>query len=499
MSTRTSSSANTASFWLGALLMLFAFFTYFWNYTNPPYLYWDENYHIASAQKYLNGVYFMEPHPPLGKMLIAAGEALINANDEDDQFIGTDYAKELPAGFSFKGYRFFPVVLGWLIAPLLYLIFLLITRKPIWAFLLSFLYVFDNALITHSRAAMLDSTMLFFCVGMIALYYLLLKHKNNKNTFPLFSLLFGACFACAMATKALALIMVLLVPMILLALKKNFHLISQFLALSIGAFLIVYIGIWQAHFMMGTRIISSLPDDGYYQASDEYKALLQRGEVHLPIMIRDNLAFLTHYSKGVPTLNLCKSDENGSPFYYWPLGARSINYRWETPNGAVYKYITLQVNPVVWGIALVSLIATFALLLGSVLLPGAKPLTYRNELLFWFGMWTSYMIAISQIDRVMYLYHYFIPLIFSFMLVAYVFMELSQLGVLKLSESKKNWILLCGGVCIVIGFQFFRPLSYYEPMSDAAFRKRMLLPLWNLRCVHCEEVRSIATPILCDN
>ncbi|MBT7762109.1 MAG: phospholipid carrier-dependent glycosyltransferase, partial [Candidatus Peribacter sp.] len=135
---------------LGILLTVFAFFTFFWSYTNPPYLYWDENYHIASAQKYLNGTFFMEPHPPLAKMLIAAGEAIFDANEGmDDEFIGTDYAKELPGGFSFQGYRFFPVLLGWLIAPLLYLIFLMITRKSLWAFILSFLYVFDNALVTH--------------------------------------------------------------------------------------------------------------------------------------------------------------------------------------------------------------------------------------------------------------------------------------------------------------------------------------------------------------
>jgi dolichyl-phosphate-mannose--protein O-mannosyl transferase len=48
--------------------------TYFHNYSYPPSLFWDENYHIASAEKYIQGVFFMEPHPPLGKLLIAAGE-----------------------------------------------------------------------------------------------------------------------------------------------------------------------------------------------------------------------------------------------------------------------------------------------------------------------------------------------------------------------------------------------------------------------------------------
>ncbi|MBT4119864.1 MAG: phospholipid carrier-dependent glycosyltransferase [Candidatus Peribacter sp.] len=494
---------------LGILLTVFAFFTFFWSYTNPPYLYWDENYHIASAQKYLNGTFFMEPHPPLAKMLIAAGEAIFDANEGmDDEFIGTDYAKELPGGFSFQGYRFFPVLLGWLIAPLLYLIFLMITRKSLWAFILSFLYVFDNALVTHSRAAMLDSIMIFFCVALIALYFLILHYKDRKNGFPLCSLLFGIIFGCAMATKALALIMVLLWPLLILHLrtdspklfalqipKFNAQKISQFFVLTVAGFLITYVGIWHLHFSMGKTIVDSLPDNGYYQASDEYKALLDVGQVNTPLMLRENLSFLRHYSKGVPALNLCKSDENGSPFYFWPLGGRSINYRWETPDGSYYQYITLQANPAVWGAALLGLFLAFGLLVGSAVISGAKPLKYKNELLIWCGMWVSFMIAVSMIGRVMYLYHYFIPLIFSFIILSYVLLELKQLGALKLTESKKSWIVLLLGVLIFAGFQFYRPLTYYEPIDDASFKKRMILPVWDLRCVNCERESKFALPI----
>ena len=498
---------SNQSILLGFLLTIFALLTFFWNYTNPPYLYWDENYHVASAQKYLNGVYFMEPHPPLGKMLVAAGEALIDANEDDSQFIGTDYAKELPGDFSFKGYRFFPVLLGWLIAPLFYVIFLLITRKPLWAFFLSFLYVFDNALVTHSRAAMLDSTMLFFCVSMIALYFLLKEHKDNTNSFCFYSLLFGAAFAGAMTTKALGLIMILLVPALLLIFrtdsKNMFALqlptfdwtkVGQFLSLSIGAFLVLYVVIWQIHFSIGKTVIDSLPDQGYYQASDEYKALIDSGKTNFPIMLRDSLKFLSHYSEGVPTLNLCKMDENGSPFFFWPLGARSINYRWETPNGSYYKYITLQANPAVWWTVLGGLLIAFAMLVGSFIIPEAK-LKYKNELLLWFGFWLSYMVAVSQIERVMYLYHYFLPLLFSFIIFAYVVMEITQIGLFKLTEQRKNWLLLTLGVLIFAAFQFYRPLTYYEAIDDNSFRKRMIFPLWDLHCVNCEDNGVVATPI----
>jgi len=121
-------------------------------------------------------------------------------------------------------------------------------------------------------------------------------------------------------------------------------------------------------------------------------------------------------------------------------------------------------------------------------------MTYRKEIALWFGMWLSYMIAISRLTRVMYLYHYFLPLLFSFVLFGYVFLELKQIGVLKLAEKPKNWILLCGGILIFAGFQFYRPFTYYELISDEAFKKRMIFPLWELRCVHCERESLIAIP-----
>lgn len=482
---------------LGLVVVLFSYFTFFHNYTNPPYLFWDENYHIASAQKYLNGVYFMEPHPPLGKMVIAAGEWLFDVNPEDNQFIGTDYAKELPGDFSFFGYRFFPTLFAWLIAPMFYGIFLLITKRSVWAMFLSFLYVFDNAIITHSRSAMLDSTMLFFVVSMILLFLLLIKYKKSTHLLPLFSLLIGMAFAGLMTTKLLGLIMILLFPVLLLYIYPDFQRIAQFVALCLSGFIVVYVAVWQFHFSSGSRIIDSLPDNGYYQASESHKQLLDSGLTNFPLMLKDHLAFVPHYQKGVPKLNLCKSDENGSPWFFWPLGARSISYRWETPNSEVYQYIYLQSNPVVWLCGLLAVGLAIILLLGSYVVPGAKKLTYRNEIALWLAMWTSFMIAVSQIDRVMYLYHYFIPLIFSFIVVGYVVLELKQLGVFKLTDARKEWLLLGFGTLMFLSFHFYRPFTYYEPISDEAFQRRNILSIWGLKCVNCERTGQIASPIEC--
>ncbi|MBP9751146.1 MAG: phospholipid carrier-dependent glycosyltransferase, partial [Candidatus Peribacteraceae bacterium] len=199
-----------------AFVTALSFTTYMVRYDQPQAFFWDENYHVAAAQKYLSGVYFMEQHPPLGKLLIAAGEALVDANPIDNQFADTDYARNPPPDFKFSGYRLFPALLAWLTAPLLFISFWLIGRNLSVATFGAFLYAFDNALIVHSRGAMLESPLMFFSVATILGFLLMLHNADRKKELFLWSaVLFGAGFAAAVTTKVVGLILILLVPALL--------------------------------------------------------------------------------------------------------------------------------------------------------------------------------------------------------------------------------------------------------------------------------------------
>lgn len=423
-------------------LLVLSFFTYVFNFWNPAALFWDENYHIASAQKYLTGTFFMEPHPPLGKLVIALGEKIINANPEDNQFIGTDYASSPPAGFSFFGYRLFPVLFAWLTVPLLFAIFLLITRKTLWSLLLSFLYVFDNALLVHLRSAMLESTMLFFSAVTILGFLLALEWKDDRKKLAKAAIIFGIGFACVNATKAFGLIFIMLVPFIFWAMRGDLKKFFRFAWISALTAAIFFVGIWHIHFALARTVHPSLPDQGYYQASDQYKAIVDSGHTRslfaIPVMLRDSMKFVSHYEAGVPQLNLCKSDENGSPWFLWPVGARTISYRWETPDGDSYRYLYLVANPVVWAIGLLGVVFSFVLLSGSLLMQPKEELRQKILLAAFFTLYACYMIAVSRIDRVMYLYHYFLPLVFSFILFALVFNQISAIGKWKMDEERKT-------------------------------------------------------------
>jgi len=483
------------------LVTVLSYFTFFHGYSNPPDLFWDENYHIASAQKYLNGVYFMELHPPLGKLLIAAGERLVDANLIDHNFIASDYARNLPQDFSFAGYRLFPVLFAWLTAPVLFLILLLITRSDNPSLLFSFLYIFDNALIVHSRGAMLEGTLLFFCALMLMLYLLHLRWKDKKKLFYTASLLFGVSFGLVITTKLVGLIMILLIPALVWQLWGRWRQLAACFGITAIGFFAAYVSVWQVHFALGDHVIDELPDNGYYQASEAYKSYLDSGAngtaKAFPVMLRDSLAYTEFYNKGVPKLDLCKEGENGSPFFYWPLGARAINYRWETSDGALYQYLYLVANPAVWFVALIGTFIGVIFFFAPIFLPSVRGgLQYRRHLTVFLGLYVSYMIAISQIDRVMYLYHYFLPLLFSFLITATVFMELKHVGSWKLTDARKDNLLLALAVCVFSSYVFYAPLSYYRPIGNEEVMKRAIVPLWELHCVGCKK-ESILTEKMC--
>ncbi len=476
-----------------------SFFTYFYRYNYPSSPFWDEPYHIASAEKYLHGVYFMEPHPPLGKLFIALGEKILHSNTKTDTFITTDYARDFSPTFSFTGFRLFPSLFGWLTAVVFFCIFLFLTRSSALASIFSFLYIFDNAEIVHSRSAMLDSTLSFFSL-LTVLFFLLLQERGKNDIYRhcVLSFFFGVAFACALGTKVVALVLALFIPALILRFLPNWKKALLFLVAAGASFTVTYVAIWQTHFTLGTRIVPELADNGYYQASPEYKQILKnrtQGELKsFPIMLEDSLRFVGHYSKGVPRLDLCKPDENGSPSYFWPFGARTINYRWEKSGENAVRYMYLVSNPVAWGLGFIGVVLSFVLLTSRIL--GERTEKLQHEFIFvcTFILYVSYMIAISRLTRVMYLYHYFLPLELSFILFTISFMNVRQLWKFRLSENRRLILMTLLGLSIFAAFQLYRPLSYYEPMTKKQFERLAINPLWEMSCVGCEKKSSIVIP-----
>jgi dolichyl-phosphate-mannose-protein mannosyltransferase len=460
-----------------------SYFTYFYRYQLPAVPFWDENYHIASAQKYLNGIFFMEFHPPLGKLLIALGEWLLHPNAVTSWFVSTDYPTNFPEGFSFAGYRLFPALCAWATAPVLFAIGWRISRDAVVAAAVASLYVFDNALIVHLRGAMLEGPLLFLVTVSVWLFLVLLDTPERGRATVWKWAVLGAVIALAIATKLLALILVAL-PVGLAALGRGQWRRPRHLAAFAGAAIVAFCTVWQIHFNLTRQINPLLPNDGYYQASQTYRRVLQtRGtagpSTFLP-MLRDSLAYSWYVDRGKPPLDLCKPGENGSPFYMWPLGARAINYRWESDDNVHYRYLYMQANPVVWAFALAALVAAVALLVAAAMAPSRVALKRRGVVTLFVAMYIAYFVPFFWIHGVMYLYHYFIPLVLTFVLCALVLDELPTAA-----AGGKRRVALIAAALVVAGFWLYKPLTYYEPLTDAQLRRRAIVPLWDLTCARC--------------
>jgi len=462
------------------LTLIVGYFTYFRHYEQPPALYWDENYHIAAAQKYLHSVFFMEPHPPLGKLLIALGEKLVAPNFETDQFLTTDHARDIPQGFSFAGYRFFPALFAWLSAGILFLLFLEITASGCKSFLFCTPYLFDNALIVHSRGAMLEGPQLFFVI----LFLLFLCRWLSQSAGKIDLLLLGCAMGAALSIKINSAFLIVL-PMIgWWFSRSNFkNALGQMLCVYTSAALIITI-VWLIHFNLGQNIVKELPNEGFYNASEEYKSNLRNGSrADFLTALADNIGYARQYTAGVPSLDLCKPGENGSQPIFWPVGGSSILYRWDRLNDSV-RYLYLQSNPVGWLLALAAVVVVTARTVvwstqgrsGSLPQPTALALTLVSGYL-------GYMFTVLSVSRVLYLYHYFMPLVLGYVLLPIALQSISAIGGVELN-SKLRWLAgLIGVVFIFTSFAFFSPFTYYMPLSSDQFHSRELFSVWRLHRV----------------
>ncbi len=477
---------------LGILIFLSSI-VYFTNYGQPDGLFWDENYHIASAQKYIDGIMFMEPHPPLGKQLIALGEKIfnlfgVNKNIDKSYFNTTDYITYVPEKFSFTGFRFASTFFGFLSTIFIFLAFRLIFKNDIFAFIFSSFFLFDNAIVMHLRGAMLEGPQLFFII--LSLFYFLksITQKEKRKLKEYF--LLGIFSGLAIAVKLNSAILLLLFLFFVWedyqneVLKLSFSPeilkdISLKAIISIAGIIIPLFLSFYLHFAIGTEVLQNR----YYHASQKYREIILNGETANPLhfftMLGDYIKYIDNYERGVPKWDPTKVGENGSPAFMWPFGYKSINYRWTKWRGQV-AYLYLQGNPLIWLLSLIAIILSFVFVAGRIFYNIKPKDEKRAKLITYFViLYFSYMAAMLKIERVMYLYHYFIPLVFSFFLIVLIFIDFFN----EYIQKKDKLIIIAAtlmAVEIVGVFLFYSPFTYYIPLDSLEFMQRVWSKVWGL-------------------
>jgi len=440
----------------------------------------------------------MEPHPPLGKMLMAAAEVVIapNKNIDKHRFVETDHIEgaDTPPGTQFTGYRWPSVILMAVSVLFFFGILNRITRQPLLAFLFSSFIIFDNALVIQARAAMLEGIQLFFILAELYCFTRIIT-SQRAITLKDYALL-GVLIGLAMSVKVTSAIELLLFVVLFgVDQWKNIRafnygaLIKRLLvAVPSGVLpvILVFLSVFYIHVGMGTKVIPGHT----YKASPEYLHAIQSGNTWSPstfaVGMRDNWKYMSEYADGVPRLDECKPDENGSYPMNWLLGKKTISYRWDkdTIDGKVeVRYMTIIANPIIWFSVVAGIVLSIGLIMSKFIYgQKEKDTPLFNWICVFTGLYLSYMIAILQIERVMYLYHYLIPLVFGSINLSLVFNYIYREEIL--ANSKHLWVNLSLYIALVIAiFAFFAPFTYGIGMTADQFELRNWFSFWKLQAV----------------
>jgi dolichyl-phosphate-mannose-protein mannosyltransferase len=453
----------------------------------PRAIVFDETYLIPRAQRYMQGIFFQESHPPLGRLIIALGQWIVHPNARHNDFALVEKTNQpWDKDQDMTGYRLIPALVGTFIPILIFLILLKIlpAGSKLLAFLIGLIVIFDNALLVQSRFALSDSILIVFVLASILIFVQLYDIESN----PLDRLhhglwaLWGITIACAALVKFSALFVLVLV--LIYATRWLVHHkwreLLMFASVFSLAFILTTVTVWQVHF----SLIPKLDPSNTYDISQDHRDILEnKGRTNIfskfVIQYVDAMRFISRYHEGVPKFDLNKPGEIGSPWYQWPFGGRAINYRWETPDGIVFRYIYLMGNPIVWLVSLFGVVGGTAVSISDALFRFLPADRSRWLYIFSFLYW-AYMIPMMFIERVMYLYHYLPPLLIGIILFSLVFTAPPRLPAWVKRET-----LIFSLVLVIIGFWIYKPLTYYEPLTNEQFEQRNVLPVWDLRCAKC--------------
>jgi dolichyl-phosphate-mannose-protein mannosyltransferase len=464
------------------ILLVLAFATRFAFIWYPPNTVWDEQHFCNFTKGYLEGKYFFDIHPPLGKLILLGGLKIAGAKTDGlDCTIGNAY----PAGYPYVASRIFPALVGSLLPALIYLLALELMLSPAAGFFAALFVLFDNAIFAESHFGLIDIFVPFF--GLLAVICFL-KHRKKlpfDKSWWLWLLCSALSAAAAIGVKWTGGSAMLVIGILtLIDAVEEKQLLAPIIKLASIALVCVavYVALFAVHFKL---LPSSGPGDAFM--TERFKVSLigtteQKDGKLQPLSFLQKFAEVNSRMFGVNASQKL-THQDSSSFYEWPIGRKRI-YFWVDKLDSM-KRIFLLANPIVW---LFGTITTLGSIMYFVFRRRALQEITRTG-----GIWrerirslqTLYLIYIANwlpfaaITRAMFLYHYFTALIASLLIGAFLVFDIVPAleAVPKASEATSSdesakianadfnpyvyWFLIA---LAAAAFFFFSPLSYgYHP------------------------------------
>jgi dolichyl-phosphate-mannose-protein mannosyltransferase len=440
-------------------LIIGAIFTRTWQLFQPKDIVFDEVYFKAFAGHYLDGHYFFDIHPPLGKLLIAGWAHICGLSGVT---LATTSALPL---------RLIPALFGITLIPIVWGIIRKLGGSRRAAFLGGFMILLDNALIVESRFILTDTILLATGLGAI-LCYLIARKRSGKAYYAYFissALLAGA----SASTKWTGLTSFALIGAMWLYDSHGYFYTAKWVgrfSLLIIAPSLLYISLFAIHFAL-------LPSSGDGDAfmSIRFQSTLQ-GNTNYSSTARISFpAKFVELNREMYEANrtLTASHPYGSHWYSWPLELRPIYYwQGETLANGKQGNIYLLGNPAIWWGSLAAMIS------GLIVYFARRSKRSSNQTKTVLLLIVAYLInylPFAAVTRVMFLYHYFFSLIFEIMLAVILWDFISKQSD---DEKRTSYIYFAIIGIISLSFIYFSPLTYGFPMTPKDLMQHIWIHTW---------------------
>jgi Gpi18-like mannosyltransferase len=361
---RTDTIALTSLLVAGAI-------TRFWHLGHPHEIVFDEIHFVANqARHYLHGEYFLDPHPPLDKLIIAAGIWLF--------------------GDKPWSWRVGNAILGTILVGTTYLLGRRMTHSRLAGTFAGAIVLLDGMFLVDSRIGVIDIAYLTFAAISYLLLFRFLEMPNNaerRGVLPWLGLSLGLCVASKLYIPAITFLLVMgfLVWVLMrepYGGRRDQRTIGA--VLLVGAIAsIVYIAMFLPHFYLGWW--AGIEDLFHYYS-----------EI---VWYEGSVASATHpYS---------------SPWWSWPLMLRPIAYWQDFPKTGKVSTIWGGGNPLLWWGGLTAMTI-------NTVRAFERPSLERSFLVIGY---LGYFMIWAWIGRTLFLYHYMAAVYLAYVALAWILQQ----------------------------------------------------------------------------
>jgi len=505
-------------FW-SAFTALFAFniYTHFWGLERFNTLVFDETAYPKMAQAYINGLPVNDPHPPLGKYLLALGlkisDAIGSLGVESNDLTGSIREPWMYRWISALAGLLTPFALGWLTWES--------SHRPRLTILAILFASIEGLFLVESRYGLINIWLILF--GVLGHAFFMKSLRSNKSSnISIFYLVFSGLFlgAClSIKWTGVAFLVALWTLWLLLKLEKLFLMHQITIAKKVDA-----IKARLNFSYVNSRDIFSYEIEKSNRGIYEKLQSLSFSKLILCLLVIPGALYTLQWQPHLrinstsfiqaheQILNYHESMKDEHPYcskwYTWPIMLRPVGYFFGTsesinnplpPNtpssnkkgNDIFYDVHGMGNPPLWwcsifvlmGVAVYAILALKALLIAKFSMGGFQKGTaifslkikqLNQEQIFSFYLLIGYfgsLLPWAGIARCVFIYSYMPSLVFAILALAYCSDYILTL---------KKWRIISFAVILVslMGFYYWLPNFLGLPLTSAEFFSRMWFRSW---------------------